>query len=56
VLFVHNHPSGDPSPSRDDLDITKRLIETGKIIGIQVLDHVVISDGNYVSIMENGYI
>jgi DNA repair protein RadC len=56
VLFVHNHPSGDPSPSRDDLEITKRLIETGKIIGINVLDHVVISDGEYVSIMEKGYI
>jgi len=56
VLFVHNHPSGDPSPSRDDLEITKRLIETGKIIGINVLDHVVISDGEYVSIMEKGYV
>jgi DNA repair protein RadC len=56
VLFVHNHPSGDPSPSRDDIDITKRLIETGKIIGIKVLDHVVVSDGEYVSIMEKGYV
>lgn len=56
VLFVHNHPSGDPSPSRDDIDITKRLVETGKIIGINVLDHVVVADGNYVSIMEKGYI
>ena len=56
VLFIHNHPSGDSSPSKDDLDITKRLIETGKIIGINVLDHVVISDSNYVSIMEKGYV
>jgi len=56
VLFVHNHPSGDPAPSVDDIDITKRLIETGKIIGIHVLDHVVISDGRYSSIMEMGYI
>ena len=56
VLFVHNHPSGDPSPSRDDIDITKRLIETGKIIGIKVLDHVVVSDGEYVSLMEKGYV
>ena len=56
VLFVHNHPSGDPTPSMDDIDITKRLIETGKIIGINVLDHVVVADGNYVSIMEKGYL
>ncbi|RJQ54730.1 MAG: JAB domain-containing protein [Nitrospiraceae bacterium] len=56
VLFVHNHPSGDPSPSTDDIDITKRLVETGKIIGIHVLDHVVVTDGNYVSIMEKGYL
>ncbi|MBI5742061.1 MAG: DNA repair protein RadC [Nitrospirae bacterium] len=56
VLFVHNHPSGDPTPSLDDLDITKRLVETGKIIGIHVLDHVVVSDGGYVSIMEKGYL
>ncbi|RJQ23239.1 MAG: JAB domain-containing protein [Nitrospiraceae bacterium] len=56
VLFVHNHPSGDPCPSRDDIDITKRLVETGNIIGIQVLDHVVVSDERYVSIMEKGYL
>lgn len=55
VLFVHNHPSGDPSPSKDDLFITKRLVETGKIVGIPVLDHVIISDGRYVSLMEKGY-
>jgi DNA repair protein RadC len=56
VLFVHNHPSGDPTPSVDDIDITKRLVDTGKIIGIHVLDHVVISDGRYSSIMEKGYL
>jgi DNA repair protein RadC len=56
VLFVHNHPSGDPAPSKDDIDITKRLIETGKIVGINVLDHIIIGDGKYVSIMERGYI
>jgi len=55
VLFVHNHPSGDPSPSRDDIDITKRLIETGKVIGINVLDHIIIGDGRYFSFMEKGY-
>lgn len=56
VLFVHNHPSGDPSPSKDDIDITKRLIETGKIIGINVLDHIIIGDGRYLSLIESGYL
>lgn len=54
VIFVHNHPSGDPSPSADDLDITRRLMETGRIVGIRVLDHVIIGDGSYCSVMENG--
>jgi len=56
VLFIHNHPSGDPNPSRDDISITKRLIETGKLVGINVLDHIVISDGRYMSLLETGYI
>ena len=56
VLFVHNHPSGDPSPSSDDIHITKRLVETGKVVGITVLDHIVISDGTFLSMMEKGYI
>ena len=56
VLFVHNHPSGDPDPSRDDIEITKRLVETGRVIGIHVIDHIVISDGKYVSLMEKGHI
>jgi DNA repair protein RadC len=54
VIFVHNHPSGDPTPSVDDINITKRLVETGRIIGIHVLDHVIIGDGRYVSIVEEG--
>jgi DNA repair protein RadC len=56
VLIIHNHPSGDPSPSRDDINITKRLVETGKMIGINVLDHIIISDGKYLSLLEKGYI
>jgi len=56
VLFIHNHPSGDPHPSRDDISITKRLIETGKLVGINVLDHIVISDGRYMSLLETGYV
>ena len=54
VLFVHNHPSGDPNPSSDDIKITKRLVETGKVVGINVLDHIVIADGTYLSLMEKG--
>ena len=55
VIFVHNHPSGDPNPSKDDINITKRLVETGRVIGINVLDHVVVADGKYSSLMEKGY-
>jgi DNA repair protein RadC len=47
VVLVHNHPSGDPAPSADDVNITRRLIEAGKILGIDVLDHVVIGVGRY---------
>jgi DNA repair protein RadC len=56
VIFVHNHPSGDPNPSRDDIEITRRLVETGKVVGINVLDHVVVSDGKYMSLMEQGFL
>jgi DNA repair protein RadC len=54
VIFVHNHPSGDPTPSRDDIVITERLKSEGDIIGISVLDHVIIGDGKYVSLKEKG--
>jgi DNA repair protein RadC len=56
VIFVHNHPSGDVSPSREDILITNRLVDTGEIIGIRVLDHVIIGDEKYTSMMEKGYI
>lgn len=52
VIVAHNHPSGDPEPSQDDLIVTKRLIEAGKILGIEVLDHVVISKNGYISLKE----
>lgn len=55
VMFIHNHPSGDVTPSRDDIKITKRLVDTGLVVGIQVLDHIVISDGEYLSLMDKGY-
>ncbi len=52
IIIVHNHPSGDPSPSPEDFALTKRLIEVGKFLGIEVLDHVVIGDGCYSSIKD----
>ena len=54
VVFVHNHPSGDPTPSAEDLDITSRLVEVSRVVGIRVLDHVVVGDGTYVSFHEKG--
>jgi DNA repair protein RadC len=55
VVFVHNHPSGDPTPSREDLEITRRLREVGDLVGVRVLDHVVIGHGKYVSFVDDGY-
>lgn len=54
IIMAHNHPSGDPTPSQQDIEITQRLIDTGKIIGIDVLDHVIIGDGKFVSLKERG--
>lgn len=54
VVIAHNHPSGDPTPSRDDIDVTKRLTQAGQMIGIDVLDHIVIGDGRWVSMKERG--
>lgn len=55
VIFMHNHPSGDCTPSREDIEITKRLTEAGKILGVEVLDHIVVGD-NYCSLKEKGYL
>lgn len=55
IVCAHNHPSGDPTPSPQDIDITKRLVEAGEIIGIDVLDHIIIGDKGYVSLKEQGY-
>lgn len=55
-LCFHNHPSGDPTPSREDIDVTKRLAECGKIIGIELLDHVIIGEKKFVSLKEKGYL
>ncbi|MBZ4645006.1 MAG: repair protein RadC [Petroclostridium sp.] len=55
IILVHNHPSGDPSPSQEDIEVTKRIVESGKILGIDVLDHIIIGDGKYISLKEKGY-
>ena len=56
VIMVHNHPSGDPEPSKEDIFITRRLVEAGKIMDIPVLDHVIIGNNRYVSLKEAGHI
>lgn len=56
VVVAHNHPSGSPQPSQEDVHITRRLAESGKMIGIELLDHVVIGDGQFVSLKEKGYL
>ncbi len=54
VIFVHNHPSGDPTASEDDIKLTKRLAEAGEIVGIDVLDHIIITDKKYLSLKREG--
>ena len=56
IIVMHNHPSGDPTPSREDIEVTKRLAEAGKILGVQVLDHIIVGDGAFSSLKEKGYI
>lgn len=55
VICVHNHPSGDPTPSSEDRVLTRRLQEAGEVLGIPVLDHVVIGDGRYISFADRGW-
>jgi len=52
VILAHNHPSGDPTPSREDIAVTGRLVEAGKLLGIEVLDHIVVGDNRYISFRE----
>lgn len=56
VIFVHNHPSGDPAPSQEDIEITRRLKEVGDVMGVRVLDHVVIGHDRYFSFSDKGMI
>jgi DNA repair protein RadC len=54
MICFHNHPSGDPSPSQEDINVTKRLVSCGKMIGVDVLDHIVIGDRKFVSLKQRG--
>lgn len=56
VIFLHNHPSGDPSPSQEDHHLTARLVAAGEVLGIRVLDHLVVGDGRYVSFADQGWL
>lgn len=55
VILVHNHPSGDPTPSREDIEVTARLVEAGKILGISVLDHIIIGNNSILSLKEKDF-
>ena len=54
ILLIHQHPTGDPTPSSEDISVTRRLKEAGEILGIKVLDHIIVGDGEYLSFMERG--
>lgn len=56
IIAVHCHPSGDPTPSREDTEVTKRLVDAGKLLGIEILDHVIIGSQRYISLKEQGLI
>ncbi|MEK5026412.1 MULTISPECIES: RadC family protein [Paenibacillus] len=55
IICAHNHPSGDPTPSPEDISLTSRLLQAGEIVGIDVLDHLIIGDSSFVSLKEKGY-
>ncbi len=56
IILIHNHPSGDPTPSEADLIVTKKMVKIGEMLGIKVVDHIIIGDKKYFSIAERGYI
>lgn len=56
VVLLHNHPSGNPEPSQEDIDVTRRLVQAGDVMEIPVLDHIIIGDGVFVSLCERGYL
>lgn len=56
IIVMHNHPSGDPSASREDIEVTKRMVAAGELLGVQVLDHIIIGRPGYSSLKEKGYL
>ena len=56
IIVMHNHPSGDPSPSHEDIQVTKRMVEAGNLLGVQVLDHIIIGRPDFCSLKEKGYV
>lgn len=56
IIVAHNHPSGRPEPSSEDIEVTKRLVEAGSIIGIDVMDHLIIGEDSFISLKEKGYL
>ncbi|HKW15697.1 MAG TPA: JAB domain-containing protein, partial [Candidatus Krumholzibacteria bacterium] len=55
IILVHNHPTGDPTPSREDIEFTRRFAKCGDLIGIELLDHIVIGSDRFQSLKEAGY-
>lgn len=55
IILMHNHPSGDPTPSREDINVTRRIVDAGKILGVEVLDHIIVGDKTYSSLKEKGH-
>ncbi|HEU4965144.1 MAG TPA: DNA repair protein RadC [Bacilli bacterium] len=56
IICLHNHPSGDPTPSYEDIEVTRRLVEAGKILGVEVIDHIIIGEDCFVSLKEKGWL
>ena len=56
MILVHNHPSGDPNPSEDDVNITRRIKNGADLLGLELADHIIIGDNDYFSFREHGYI
>ena len=56
IILVHNHPSGDPTPSKEDIEVTARMVQVGRVMDIPVLDHIILGNDNYISLKEKGVI
>lgn len=56
IIIMHNHPSGDPTPSREDIVVTERMVKAGELLGVHVLDHVIVGRPGYVSLKDKGYL